>query len=57
MEANKMIGSETKSPFLIGVAGGTASGKSSVCKRIMQQLGQADMDHTERQAIFLKDRQ
>ncbi|KAK3088737.1 hypothetical protein FSP39_023150 [Pinctada imbricata] len=26
-------------PFVIGVAGGTASGKSSVCNKIMQQLG------------------
>ena len=41
--------SETKTPFLIGVAGGTASGKSTVCKRIIEQLGQADMNHAERQ--------
>ena len=25
-------------PFIIGVAGGTASGKTSVCRKIMQQL-------------------
>ena len=25
-------------PFLIGVAGGTASGKTSVCRKIMKQL-------------------
>ena len=25
-------------PFLIGVAGGTASGKTSVCRKIMAQL-------------------
>ena len=25
-------------PFLIGVAGGTASGKTTVCDRIMQRL-------------------
>ena len=25
-------------PFIIGVAGGTASGKTSVCRRIMEQL-------------------
>lgn len=43
----------TKTPFLIGVAGGTASGKSTVCKRIMEQLGQADMDHTERQVVCI----
>ncbi|CAH3160309.1 unnamed protein product [Pocillopora meandrina] len=27
-------------PFLIGVAGGSASGKSTVCAKIMEQLGQ-----------------
>ncbi|TKR58321.1 hypothetical protein L596_029779 [Steinernema carpocapsae] len=31
--------SRIKIPFLIGVAGGTASGKSSVCKKIMDMLG------------------
>lgn len=44
---------EVKTPFLIGVAGGTASGKSTVCKRIMEKLGQADMDHTQRQVVTL----
>ena len=33
------------SPFLIGVAGGTASGKTTVCKKIMEQLGQLDSSH------------
>ena len=32
-------------PFLIGVAGGTASGKTSVCEKIMEQLGQLDSSH------------
>ncbi|XP_055305589.1 uridine-cytidine kinase isoform X2 [Sitodiplosis mosellana] len=45
--------SETKTPFLIGVAGGTASGKSTVCKRIIEQLGQADMNHAERQVVCI----
>ncbi|XP_030375923.1 uridine-cytidine kinase isoform X2 [Scaptodrosophila lebanonensis] len=40
-------------PFLIGVAGGTASGKSSVCTKIMEQLGQAEMDHTQRQVVAI----
>ncbi|XP_055344356.1 uridine-cytidine kinase 2-A-like isoform X2 [Paramacrobiotus metropolitanus] len=31
-------------PFLIGVAGGTASGKTSVCRKIMQKM---DADHLE----------
>lgn len=30
--------SGTREPFVIGVAGGTASGKSTVCARIMHQL-------------------
>ncbi|GLV43706.1 Uridine-cytidine kinase [Carabus blaptoides fortunei] len=49
----KMNGIEGKTPFLIGVAGGTASGKSTVCKRIMEKLGQVDMDHTERQVVCI----
>ncbi|XP_063229851.1 uridine-cytidine kinase isoform X2 [Bacillus rossius redtenbacheri] len=49
----KINGMEGKTPFLIGVAGGTASGKSTVCKRIMEKLGQADMDHTERQVVCI----
>lgn len=73
----KTNGAEVKAPFLIGVAGGTASGKvstkkdknllnyvmitllvffltsqSTVCKRIMEQLGQADKDHSLRQVCF-----
>lgn len=44
---------EIKSPFLIGVAGGTASGKSTVCKKIMEQLGQAEMDDTQRQVVAI----
>lgn len=51
----KSTGSDNglKTPFLIGVAGGTASGKSTVCKRIMEQLGQADMDHAQRQVVSI----
>lgn len=81
---NGSSSTEEKTPFLIGVGGGTASGKviiafhfflpiekknyilclkwfiiiwklqSTVCKRIMEQLGQADMDHTQRQVFFFK---
>lgn len=37
-------------PFVIGVAGGAASGKSAVCKKIVQQLGQMAVDgQTNRQ--------
>ncbi|KAK0088711.1 hypothetical protein PV325_010979 [Microctonus aethiopoides] len=49
----KLNGAEGKTPFLIGVSGGTASGKSTVCKRIMEKLGQVDMDHTERQVVCI----
>lgn len=31
--------SNSKQPFLIGIAGGTASGKTTVCQRIIQALG------------------
>ncbi|BES93489.1 unnamed protein product [Nesidiocoris tenuis] len=44
---------ENKTPFLIGVAGGTASGKSTVCARIMQKLGQVDVDQAERKVVTI----
>ncbi|XP_014485277.1 PREDICTED: probable uridine-cytidine kinase isoform X2 [Dinoponera quadriceps] len=49
----KLNGIEGKTPFLIGVSGGTASGKSTVCKRIMEKLGQVDMDHQQRQVVCI----
>ncbi|XP_031849534.1 uridine-cytidine kinase isoform X2 [Nomia melanderi] len=49
----KLNGLEHKTPFLIGVSGGTASGKSTVCKRIMEKLGQVDMDHMQRQVVCI----
>ena len=36
-------------PFLIGVAGGTASGKSTVCEKIMESIRQLDLENVERQ--------
>ncbi|XP_053178281.1 uridine-cytidine kinase 2-A [Scomber japonicus] len=42
-----------RQPFLIGVAGGTASGKSSVCSKIMELLGQNEIDHHQRQVAIL----
>ncbi|XP_011304648.1 LOW QUALITY PROTEIN: probable uridine-cytidine kinase [Fopius arisanus] len=50
---NKLNGIEGKTPFLIGVSGGTASGESTVCKRIMEKLGQVDMDHQECQVVSI----
>ncbi|XP_057366978.1 uridine-cytidine kinase 2-like isoform X1 [Daphnia carinata] len=43
----------TKTPFLIGVAGGTASGKSTVCSRIIEMLGQDEIDHRQRQVVCI----
>lgn len=40
-------------PFVIGVAGGTASGKSTVCSKIMQQLGQTEVDQRQRQVVII----
>ncbi|XP_070177120.1 uridine-cytidine kinase 2-B-like isoform X2 [Littorina saxatilis] len=40
-------------PFLIGVAGGTASGKTSVCAKIMEQLGQAAVESRSRQVCII----
>ncbi|KAL0020697.1 hypothetical protein WJX77_001778 [Trebouxia sp. C0004] len=37
-------------PFIIGVAGGTASGKTSVCRKIMQQLRK---DVPEEQGVII----
>ncbi|XP_063613984.1 uridine-cytidine kinase 2-B-like [Penaeus indicus] len=42
-----------KTPFLIGVAGGTASGKSTVCKKIMEKLGQDDIEHSQRRVVCI----
>jgi len=42
-----------KSPFLIGVAGGTASGKSTVCQKIMEALGQADVLDSQRKVVCI----
>ncbi|CAH1111562.1 unnamed protein product [Psylliodes chrysocephalus] len=50
---HKINGTEAKAPFLIGVAGGTASGKSTVCKRIMEKLGQVDVDQKKRQVVCI----
>ncbi|KOB64116.1 Uridine-cytidine kinase 2 [Operophtera brumata] len=46
-------GFESKTPFLIGVAGGTASGKSTVCQRIMEKLGQQHKEQIERRVVCI----
>ncbi|MGH0163268.1 UNVERIFIED_CONTAM: hypothetical protein FKN15_044628 [Acipenser sinensis] len=40
-------------PFLIGVSGGTASGKSTVCAKIMELLGQNEVDHHQRKVVIV----
>ncbi|XP_042908401.1 uridine-cytidine kinase 2-A isoform X2 [Parasteatoda tepidariorum] len=50
---NSFNGIDSKSPFLIGVAGGTASGKSTVCQNIMDKVGQYSVDHQQRQVICI----
>jgi len=42
-----------KKPFMIGVAGGTASGKSTVCEKLMEKLGQNKMNNVEKQVVHL----
>ena len=48
---NSGVGGDRKVPFLIGVAGGTASGKSTVCRKIMEKLGQDVVDHSRGQRV------
>lgn len=40
-------------PFLIGVAGGTASGKTSVCRKIMEQLGQTALESRMKRVVMI----
>jgi len=47
-----MAGKRNK-PFMIGVAGGTASGKSTVCEKLMEKLGQNEMNNVEKQVVHL----
>ena len=42
-----------RKPFMIGVAGGTASGKSTVCDLLMEKLGQHDVNIVEKQVVHL----
>jgi len=42
-----------RTPFMIGVAGGTASGKSTVCTTLMDKLGQSEVNAEEKQVVSL----
>lgn len=44
-----------RTPFVIGVAGGTASGKTSVCEKIMEAVGQRGRVSVVSQDSFYKD--
>lgn len=41
-KTNGQASSASRGPFLIGVAGGTASGKTTVCHKIMEALEQVN---------------
>ena len=43
------MATDRRAPFMIGVAGGTASGKSTVCDRLMEGLGQNEVSVEEKQ--------
>lgn len=44
-----------KEPFLIGVAGGISSGKSSVCKKIIQELAKLNNQHPKHILVISLD--
>jgi uridine kinase len=44
-----------KEPFLIGVAGGISSGKSSVCKKIIEELEQLNNQHKKHVLVISLD--
>ena len=46
---------QPKVPFLIGVAGGTASGKSTVCRKIMDKLGKDAVERQQRVVCISQD--
>lgn len=43
----------SRTTFMIGVAGGTASGKSTVCDKLMEKLGQNNVNNLEKQVVHL----
>ena len=53
LSPSKTAGVSGHTPFLIGVAGGTASGKTSVCLKIMEMLGQKELDCKQQQVVMV----
>ncbi len=47
--------SKKKEPFLIGVAGGIASGKSSVCRKIIDEIDLINHEHKKQILIISMD--
>lgn len=47
--------SSNKEPFLIGVAGGISSGKSSVCKKIIEELSKLNDSHPKHVLVLSLD--
>lgn len=48
-----LMNGTAKTPFIIGVAGGSASGKSTVCRKIMEKLGQDSLKAGERRVTCI----
>ncbi|KAI6656028.1 hypothetical protein LOD99_1762 [Oopsacas minuta] len=46
-------GNQILKPFLIGVTGGSASGKTTVCEKIIEQLGAAGIANQEKKVSIL----
>lgn len=53
MSPERKMSLTVRTPFMIGVAGGTASGKSTVCKKLMETLGQSDKTDLEKKVVSL----
>jgi len=49
----KLSNNTPRIPFMIGVAGGTASGKSTVCKTIMSRLAEHEVKNLEKQVVSI----
>ena len=53
VSSSRKMSLAVKTPFMIGVAGGTASGKSTVCKRLMETMGQNHKSDVEKKIVSL----
>jgi len=51
----RRMSTQHKNPFMIGVAGGTASGKSTVCKTIMSRLAEHEVKNLEQVVSISQD--